>query len=121
MSILTTIFDVLSEDHDLTELVGTRIYPGRAPARVTLPFVKYFRVSNPHIETQEGATMAYPRVQFTVWATTALEAETVALALKRAVRTIPDAAIIVGGGDTTDPATDAYGVHLDAEVYTREV
>ena len=120
MSVLDDIFATLSTDAALAALVDTRIYPRNRPPKSSFPCVTYFRVDHPHGETHTGCTMSWPRYQFVAWATTPDEAEKVAMTMKGAIRAIPRAAIIVGGGDIFESDTSIYGVRLDAQVYTEE-
>jgi hypothetical protein len=70
----------------VTDLIGTRIYPTRAPEGVTRPFATFQRISS----TRERAFgqnpgLAGPRFQITAWATTYGEAVTVANAIRQAL------------------------------------
>lgn len=50
---------------------GERIYPLRMPATnqtLVFPLLVYKRISAPRIYTQEGTSLANPRVQFSIWA-----------------------------------------------------
>lgn len=121
MTVLDDIFTALTEHAALAALVDERVYPANRPPKSGFPCVTYFRVDHPHAETQTGCTMSWPRYQFVAWAEDPDTAEDVALALKGAIRTIPRAAIIVGGGDIFQADVPLRGVRLDAQVYTEEV
>ena len=70
----------------VTNLVSTRIYPLTLPQGVTMPAVRYQRVSgnsDPYIGGTTGAATA--RLQFDIFATTYAGAEAVRDAIKEAI------------------------------------
>jgi len=121
VTVLDDIFTALTEHAELAALVEERVYPANRPPKSGFPCVTYFRVDHPHGETHTGCSMSWPRYQFIAWSEDPDEAEAVALALKGAIRSIPRAAIIVGGGDIFQADVPLRGVRLDAQVYTEEV
>lgn len=83
MSLETAIYSYLSGVTAVTDLVGTRIYPGQAPQGVALPYVIQFRVSTrrfPHVGGPSG--MVRTRIQIDVYAATLDSAQSVFDALR---------------------------------------
>ena len=73
----------LVSDATITGLVGTRVYPGKAPQDVTLPYVVYSRVSTTRTPTLNGPTnVPETRIQLDVIANSQASAEQVATALR---------------------------------------
>lgn len=50
------LFYQLSNDSDVTDVVGTRIFPNVIPQDATLPAVAYQRVSGPRLLAHDGPT-----------------------------------------------------------------
>ena len=69
----------LIDDATLSGLVGTRIYPGRAPQKPTLPYIVYHRISTIRSATLDAGNTKVPevRLQCDVIATTQSEVETI--------------------------------------------
>lgn len=62
----------------LSALVGSRIYPLRAPQTAALPLVVFQRISTIRWSAFGSDTgLARPRIQVTAWATTAMAAKSV--------------------------------------------
>lgn len=73
----------LVSDATITGLVGTRVYPGKAPQDVTLPYVVYSRISTTRTPTLNGPTnVPETRIQLDVIANSQASAEQVATALR---------------------------------------
>lgn len=72
------LFTYLSDDPGIASLVGDRIYPVRLPEGCVLPAVAWQRISARRLYTHDSfddtAAFVQARVQFSCWATTALEA-----------------------------------------------
>jgi hypothetical protein len=69
----------LVDDATMTGLVGTRIYPGRAPQNVKLPYIVYHRISTVRAATLDVGNAKVPevRMQCDVIAATQAEVETI--------------------------------------------
>jgi hypothetical protein len=69
----------LVDDATMTGLVGTRIYPGRAPQNVKLPYIVYHRISTVRAATLDVGNAKVPevRMQVDVIAATQAEVETI--------------------------------------------
>ncbi len=69
----------LIDDGTLSGLVGTRIYPGRAPQKPVLPYIVYHRISTVRSATLDAGNTKVPevRMQCDVIATTQSEVETI--------------------------------------------
>lgn len=71
----------------VTALVGTRVYPLRAPQNAVRPFVVYQRISAPRVSAFGSDTgIARPRFQVTAWADTYAGAKAVATAVRQALQ-----------------------------------
>lgn len=72
----------------VTTLVGSRVYPLRAPEGVAQPFLVYQRVAAPPRETAFGTDpgIARPRFQLVAWATSYATAKAVATAVRQALQ-----------------------------------
>ena len=83
------VFDYLSTDPGIGDLVGDRIYPVKSPERAVLPYIRWNRVDAQREYTydsyEDTAAWVRARVQFDCFSTTAQEAmligEAVLLAL----------------------------------------
>jgi len=73
-------------DATLTGLIGTRIYPGKAPQDPTLPYVVYHRISTTRTPTLNGPTLVpETRIQLDIIATSQASAELVATAIRNRI------------------------------------
>lgn len=69
MTLEEKIYSVLSGDAAVSAIVGSRIYPERAPQTPQLPLVTYSRVSTSFVHTMvSDASTRRARVQITCWA-----------------------------------------------------
>lgn len=63
------IYSLLTQDADISSMVGNRVYPSDLPQMYILPAITFFRVSSVQIQTHtEG--MPNPRFQVDSWAET---------------------------------------------------
>lgn len=69
----------LIDDATMSGLVGTRIYPGRAPQNPTLPYIVYHRISTIRSATLDAGNTKVPevRIQCDVIASTQSAVETI--------------------------------------------
>ena len=84
------IFTAMSAEATITALVGTRIYPDRAPQGDTLPYITFDSPTEGGVPFQEGvADLAETEIQFNIWAATSESRS----AVKQAVRAFFDGKI----------------------------
>lgn len=70
----------------VTDLVGTRIYPKRAPEGVTRPFLTFQRISSfREVAFGTNPGLAKPRFQFTAWGDTEAQVQAVVTAVRQAL------------------------------------
>ena len=69
----------LIDDATMTGYVGTRIYPGRAPQKPTMPYIVYHRISTVRSATLDAGNTKVPevRMQCDVIAASQSEVETI--------------------------------------------
>jgi len=71
MLIEQAIYKYLAAQSGITDLVSTRIYYVRAPQDVTAPYIVFFKVSAPRVHSHDGGSgLAFPRFQFSCFAST---------------------------------------------------
>jgi hypothetical protein len=76
----------LAEVSAVTDLVGTRVYPGTAPTNCPRPYLVYTRITTPRVRSTKGLSgLASPRYQIDAWAATATEAKQVIAAVRAAL------------------------------------
>ena len=119
MTFAQALYSHYTSHPGLSALVGTRVYPLRVPQNPTLPAVTYQRSGGSNEDTHDQSTAHSPRIQFTCWAATYIEAEALALQVEAASRTWHDAQ---GGAahpnepiDMSDPETGVYQIVVDVE------
>ncbi len=103
--------DHLANDPDVAELVGERIGPVRGATSRALPYITYQIISQSrdyHLGGPSGHLVA--NVQIDVWSNDAVEADTLAAAVRRAFDgfygVMGDQAVNVKGATVTGPSTD---------------
>lgn len=110
---------------------GSNIFPNRLPQKVSLPAVRYFRVSNPLEYTHSGVSkLKNPRFQLECFASRYLEAYQLAEQVVGALSgyrgsmgshnveaTFADDA----GKDDHDPETGRHRVIVDVIIYHKEM
>jgi len=78
------IYTILKDTSAVSSLVGARIYPLKAPPKVTKPFVTYQRISGDRWRSFDGPTgTAQPRIQVDCYATTYAAAKALADAIRQ--------------------------------------
>ena len=113
----------------VTNLVGTRIYPVRAPQGATRPFVTVQRISAVR-EVAFGVNpgLARPRFQVTAWAATYAEAKAVQTAVRQALERHRGTTLGVeildcfvdNDEDLMDDEVNLFGAATDFFVHHRE-
>lgn len=128
MSIETALYDRLSNYAGLTALVGTRIYPVKAPQNVTDPFVTYFLVTASPIGALAADTdIETPRYQVSGWSLSYDTAKSIGDQIKSALKRYTgtnDGVVIIDSlylnrVDLHDPETDYHQDALDFEIWHR--
>lgn len=114
----------------VTALVGTRIYPARAPQGAVRPFVTFARIATPPREVAFGADpgIARPRFQLTAWAETYGAARLVATAVRQGLQRFRGVVLGVDildcfielDADLVDDEAKLFGVATDVTVIHRE-
>ena len=133
MSISTGLYAYLTGYAGLTALIVKRLYPLVLPQGVTLPAVRYQRISTSRLRSHSGPSgLAYPTFQFSVHAGTAASADAVAAQLTAALECYQgpmgagalgatvQAAFVVGDVDDYDAETGQYMRHVDAIIWHEE-
>jgi hypothetical protein len=121
MSYEADIYAALQASAPVTAMVGTRIYPDFAPATAVAPFVVYQTVSTDGTTTHDGGmAVVLPLVQFTAWATTRPQANSLSAKIRAALITgdeIPgDSSVFLTFSNETgsrDQETGLFGQILD--------
>lgn len=129
MGILTGLVAFHNATGALTGLVANRAYPTTTPQNAVKPYYIFQRVSTPQraASLTGDSALEQSRYQFTVVANTALEADTIAEALKTALLgykgTMGDRYVsgITLGGDIDDfePTTQTYRRIVDFLLWHR--
>lgn len=83
MTIRQAIYEHITEDADVSALIGTRCYPGVAPESAALPYVVYQTISTARPRHLGGTSgIAERRIQLDVYAATLTSAESVSEELR---------------------------------------
>jgi hypothetical protein len=86
MSFISDLFTSLTTDPSLSALIGTRLYPNDAPQDPVLPFIVYYEFANPCDQAMTGQiAVNKPRVQYSIYAGSYVDAMAVADALRPAL------------------------------------
>lgn len=125
MSVETELVLTVLGTSGVAALIGARLYPLTRPQGVTLPAVRYQRISTVADAAHDGATgLAQCRFQFSIHASSYASAAAVAQALRRALHgqrgTVgPGSSTLVAGDlDDYEPTTQEYLRHVDVMVWT---
>jgi len=135
MSVRSDVRTYLLAQSGISDLVGTRIYPGVLPQGATRPAVEMHVISRTHVQHLQGIQAAGTvRFQFDVSAETQLAADAVAEAIVAAFRSLAASPATIGAAtyvgdleiqgprDTSEPPDDGsdawtYGASLDVILY----
>jgi len=122
VSLETDIVAWLERDEALGAVIDDRIYPMPLPQSPTLPALTYFRVDTPREYSQSGySRLAHPRMQFSCWAWTLLEAADVASLVRQAMERWGEAACFAATElDLYEPETRIYHRVLDMIIWHNE-
>ena len=124
------VFGRLSAVTEVTNLVGTRIFPNKAPQNTQTPYIVYETFDGVrHSQMGSDADITEPRVSIHAWSQgyqegIDIQAE-VRIALKRFRGTVAGVVVddvfsIAGGSDLWDPAVTLYHSIRDFRVIHRE-
>lgn len=81
------IYARLTGQTGITDLVGTRIYPGVAPLNASFPYLIYLKTSGARIHAMKADPgLAWPHVQISSWSTSYSQVKAIALQVKTALR-----------------------------------
>ncbi|HDZ38143.1 MAG TPA: DUF3168 domain-containing protein [Marinobacter sp.] len=134
MSAERAIYEILSTDGGVSQLVGKRIYPITIDQGAGLPAIAYQQISGPREHNVSGAIgWVQSRYQITVWAATYIEAVDLATAVRLAVdglsgtkaSLVIDHIFVVDEGDVSDlfaenTELNIYGKRIDAQIVFKE-
>jgi hypothetical protein len=106
MSAAADIRTFVLADATVASLIGTRMYPLNLPQAPTFPAITYQWISGQHVQSiNDRSGLSGPRVQFTAWAITYLQAEAVFEALRKRL----------DGFNGMAGSTRIYGAILESE------
>ncbi len=109
----------LEANPGVSALVAGRIYPQRLPPRVTLPAIRYQRISTrPEVAQTGPSNLGRVRVQLTVHAATYAGAAAVVTALRRALDGTKG---LFGAGTSCFVINDLAGVEDESGQFVRYV
>jgi len=113
------IFDAVTSDITLAQLIGGRIYPVVLPEEPEMPAITYGLVSQPTEVTQDGAQYRWPRWRFRIYSLKYADLVPVAKAIAaifgdRTVSPLPSSRIEY-------PASTAEGQEIDTHRYWRSI
>lgn len=125
MSIETAFRTLLANNSAVAARVAGRIYPRKLPQNPTLPALTFFRVSTLAEFSHDGAALEGPLFQVSVWSKSALEAQQLALDVKRAASGFRGhvAGVEINGSflrnhfELYDDATEIYHHPMDFRVW----
>ena len=117
--------NILVDDVDVAALVADRVGPFPLPQTPTLPAITYSRVSGPR---HHDIDMLYPRYQVTAWATTYVDARTLAQTIIECLQRYKgtkngveiNQVSILNDLDLRDSDTGYYTVPVDVQIIFRE-
>lgn len=124
------LFARLSTFAGLTALIGTKIFPLRAPDDFSAPFVIYQKITGKREQSHEGdSSLVHPRIQYSCWGINYGSAKLVSRQVVKALHAFKG---VVSGVDiqfvevdsevdTFDEDTKLYRVLVDVIVWHREV
>lgn len=121
MAIEADLYTRLTGHAGLGALVGTRVYPLRAPQDAALPYITYQRISGVVLhEFARAAPATQARYQVDVWAGSFLAAQTAMTQLRAALIAMTGNTVTLhevlldGSRDEYEPETGLYRASQDA-------
>lgn len=116
------LFSYLTSNANVSELVGTRIYPITLPPNYTLPAITYAKISGPKINAKGGATgLAHPRFQFSCWSKSYTEAKIIADTVRLALNAWSECTTYTENElDLYEQDTGLYHVPIDVVIWHAE-
>ncbi len=80
------IVKILRDNAAVSAIIGTQVFPQRAPQQKDLPYVVYEMISSQHMKDMDGASgLANPLFRVTSWETTYKKVKTLAEAVRLAL------------------------------------
>ena len=125
MDVKRALYQCLSGYAGLTALVGSRIYPNRAPQNCTMPAVVYQQVTDRRTYTKDGyAGLAWPLFQISCYAETYEQAEAVRAQVEAALHAClgkfdgltVEAVRLEGSTDQFEDGSDLHRVLLQVRI-----
>lgn len=112
----------LLADPPVSELVGTRIYPGALPQAVVYPAIRYQRIDTVRVYSKAGYEGdSRPRVQIDCWSPNYLEVKRLTGAVRAAMSRYPYAECVdEQEAYEHEPEPALYRVVLDFRIWHRE-
>lgn len=121
MTIESALYTHLTNDSNVTELVGTRIYPLVVPQDADLPAIAYQRISGPRTHTHDGATNpAWARLQLTMVATRYSGAKALAEVVRQSLDGLAGSLGGVRAAVTLDNEVDDWAATFDAPIVRQD-
>ncbi len=128
MTIEAAIFELVSGKAAVAALVGTRVYPGKAPQGVTRPYVVYSQISLSPVQSLDGWNeLENGRWQFDCWDDLSTTAKTLARAVMAALKVTrvhaddqEVTALLLDSRDLHEPDTRLFRVSVDFSIWNRQ-
>ena len=122
MAVETKIYSLLTGTTVVTTLLGTRIYPLKAPQTPTYPYMVYFRVSGGQQNGLDGyLDLENPRIQFDIYSTSYSQAKTVVENVQTTMNgSTAFASVLLSDNDLYEDEVDKYRISMDYSCFNRE-
>lgn len=96
MSLESDMYTSLTTHAGLSALISTRLYPDVAPQNATRPYVVYQRISTRKTQAISGVVVSQlARIQFAIYADTALEVLNVAIQIQAALLAMAESTVTI--------------------------
>lgn len=114
------IVAVLLADPAVSAIVGTRVYPGKAPKKVKAPFIRLFRAGGaPNAVVSGMGSKGKGRFQLDLWATSYKSVKQLGEAVKSALVGASQFAASVASEVDMSDADDDYRLTIDFSIIYR--
>jgi len=109
------LYNTLSNDTDITDLVGTRIFPVAIPEKTDYPCISYQTISNTDTTTMNNdlPTLNFKRLQVNVWSDKYSEVKTLELLVRNAIYTGEIKGRVEAIRDNNDSELKIFGINID--------
>ena len=117
------LYTALTGHAGLSALVGTRVFPVILPQNVTLPAVRYQRITGGQVTAHSGYTgLENPRYQIDAWANTFDAARAIAKQIRLAMTSATTfTAIVLTDFDDYEPEKNLFRISLDFSVWSEQL